>query len=65
VCRCTEMRKACDKLVPGISRMIKDNSRYVEVMAKILTPSLVEWDPYKVVYFMSQQTVLKCINCCF
>jgi len=47
--RCTEMREVCSKLVPGISGMIKDNFRYVEVMAKILTPWLVgeEWDSSK------------------
>lgn len=51
LCCCVEMRKACVKLelVPGISGMIKDYFRYFEVMAKILSPGLVdeEWDSSK------------------
>jgi hypothetical protein len=40
-----DLRKACDKLVPGIGEMIEDNMLYAKVMAKILTPKLVkDWE---------------------
>ncbi|CAO2175173.1 unnamed protein product [Urochloa humidicola] len=40
-----DLRKLCDKVVPGIGGMIEDDLLYAKVMAKILTPKLVpDWE---------------------
>lgn len=40
------IREICDKLVPDIGSLIKDDRLYAEAMAKILTPAfLEEWCP--------------------
>ncbi|CAO2181470.1 unnamed protein product [Urochloa humidicola] len=40
-----DLRKACDKVVPGIGGTIEDDLLYAKVMAKILTPKLVpDWE---------------------
>ncbi|CAO2181235.1 unnamed protein product [Urochloa humidicola] len=38
----------CDPFVPGIDKLVKDDTLYAEVMAKILTPGLAkDWNPFE------------------
>lgn len=40
-----DLRKACERYVPGISALIEDDNDYAAVMAKILTPGIApDWD---------------------
>ena len=55
-----DLRKACDKIVPGIGGMIEDDLLYAKVMAKILTPEeMTDWE-----FSMVDESISISINIC-
>ena len=55
-----DLRKACDKIVPGIGGMIEDNLLYAKVMAKILArKDDTDWE-----FSMVDESISISINIC-
>ncbi|CAL4952107.1 unnamed protein product [Urochloa decumbens] len=43
-----KLPEICDPFVPGIRKIVKDDTLYAEVIAKILTPGLAQdWNPFE------------------